>query len=203
MLHTQLLHFSDYQAADIVAFTKQLSQEEQQRAERFVRDDDRRSYIISHFELRRLLAQELGCAVDEIVFNTNDHGKPALKNFSGLHFNLSHSGDCAFIALCDQEIGVDIEHHSDKSDLLAIAKRFFTEDEYLYVCNQEDRLVSFYTIWTLKEAYVKALGRGIAYGLNNFTVVSAGLSIVESVDGWCLRQFDVVANYSAAIAYPF
>lgn len=201
MFQTQLIHFTPFSTADVAEFKAQLPEGERQRAERFVRESDQRAYIIAHFELRRLLAISLGCSLDEVNIITDEHGKPHLADQSQLFFNLSHAGDYALVVLSDEgEVGVDIERHDGKPDFLAIAKRFFTSDEYLYIEAQADQLLAFYTLWTYKEAYVKAIGRGIAYGMNNFSVVSADLQLLSEVDQWSINPVSAPSGYSAAVA---
>ncbi len=94
----------------------------------------------------------------------NEHGKPYLEN-NELYFNISHSGDYCVIVISDNEIGVDIQKLSYKPK---VAKRFYNKKEQELATNE----VEFTKIWTIKEAYVKKLGIGLSYGLENVDTTS-------------------------------
>jgi 4'-phosphopantetheinyl transferase len=180
-----------------------LSAEERGRADRFVRDQDRRAYIISHFELRRLLGEKLNVAPQDLKFSADEHGKPYLPDYcENVHFNISHSGDYCLIGISGEKIGVDIEKMSDKSDFMGISERFFARNECLYIkCRAlAERQLAFYQIWTLKEAYVKAIGKGIVYGFEKFSVVSQGAELVSGIDGFSLGLMELPPDgYIAAV----
>ncbi|WP_182186778.1 4'-phosphopantetheinyl transferase family protein [Pectinatus frisingensis] len=100
---------------------------------------------------------------------TNGYGKPYLR--SGLlYFNLSHSGEYILCAVDKNELGADIQ----KSNIchMDLAKRFLHTDEYDYLIGlpTEKQTKAFFRIWTLKESYIKALGRGIAGMLDTFAI---------------------------------
>eukprot|EP01047_Picozoa_sp_COSAG01_P000710 COSAG01_NODE_14_length_41020_cov_40.702133_2_plen_227_part_00 len=128
---------------------------------------------LSYLYLSRAIAYHLDVDISEIKFERNKYGKPFIKN-NLIYFNLSH---CAkHIAFCLSfmgPVGIDIENISRSIDFLKLAKRYFHTSEFTYLSSLpsiEDLHREFYLIWTQKEAYVKAIGRGISYGLNNFTV---------------------------------
>ena len=106
----------------------------------------------------------------DINFVTNKYGKPMLSNESELHFNISHSGSWVSCALHYSPIGIDIEQ------LLTIdihfCKRFFTTEEYNALINEseKEREKYFYKLWTLKESYIKAEGKGLSIPLNSFNI---------------------------------
>lgn len=86
-----------------------------------------------------------------------------------LEFSVSHSGDYVALILaddCDTEVGIDIEEHQEQNKIEQIAKRFFTEEEYGAI----DSVNRFYMYWTLKESFLKAIGRGLSYPMNQFSV---------------------------------
>jgi 4'-phosphopantetheinyl transferase len=86
-----------------------------------------------------------------------------------LHFNVTHSGDLGLVALCTQSpVGVDLEITRNRPDVVEAGIRFFaaTEKKILRAAKSAERLGTFYTIWTRKEAVLKASGQGITSGLN-------------------------------------
>ena len=103
----------------------------------------------------------------------HEHGKPYLTAAPDVHFSLSHSGTWVVCAVSDHPVGVDIQQcRSFKPN---IADRFFHPDEvqYLSALPSAERESAFYTLWTLKESYVKADGRGLRL-LRQFCVNIAG-----------------------------
>ncbi|HKG53037.1 MAG TPA: 4'-phosphopantetheinyl transferase superfamily protein, partial [Anaerolineales bacterium] len=109
-------------------------------------------------------------------FYYNQYGKPFLApEFSSylLNFNLSHSGSMALYAITrNMEIGVDIECIQSDFEYEEIAQRFFSVNEVavLRTIPTEKKLEAFYNCWTRKEAYIKALGKGLSLPLDSFEV---------------------------------
>lgn len=100
-----------------------------------------------------------------------EKGKPYFLYNENLHFSISHTKSHIAIALHDKEIGIDIEN--TRKCNLSLAKRFFHSEEYNYLSSltQEEQDEAFTKIWTLKEAFVKCTGEGIAGGFNKFSVI--------------------------------
>lgn len=100
-----------------------------------------------------------------------EKGKPYFLYNENLHFSISHTKLHIAIALHDKEIGIDIEN--TRKCNLNLAKRYFHQEEYIYLSSlpKEDQDEAFTRIWTLKEAYVKCTGEGIAGGFNKFSVI--------------------------------
>lgn len=144
-----------------------LSMEENQRADRFLQDLHRNRYLISHLNLRRILAQYLRTPPRELQFETSEFGKPSLplsQNRVGVNFNLSHSNERMLLGVIrDAAIGVDIEEIRPESATLDIAARFFTEreNEQLRSLSGAEQVEAFFNCWTRKEAYLKAIGLGL------------------------------------------
>lgn len=120
--------------------------------------------------LLRLLAGYLHCPAEQVQLHHGEHGKPMLDATCGLHFNWSHSGDQALIAVARDLplLGVDVECRERRTlDVLALAKRFFAPAEYASLANlsPEMQMHAFRHLWSLKEAVLKAHGRGMGYGL--------------------------------------
>lgn len=84
--------------------------------------------------------------------------------------NLSHSGEYAVCAVCDTDVGVDIERV--KTADIKLARRFFTAEECDFVENAASADDAFSDIWVRKESFVKAVGKGLAIPLSSFSVLS-------------------------------
>ena len=118
--------------------------------------------------LRSLLAAYLDVEADSLRIERNAAGKPYLAD-AALHFNLSHSGDALLIGLSrTQPLGVDVEESPRPRPYLELARRYFTDAETSALAAlPADRLVpAFLNLWSAKEAVLKAIGRGIAFGLD-------------------------------------
>jgi phosphopantetheinyl transferase len=109
--------------------------------------------------------------VQALQLSSNNHGKPRLESARGLHFSVAHTQGALLCAVTlDGDVGVDIELRNrvdDKpsSSVERLAQRYFSADEHAALCALPDdasKRARFVELWTLKEAYVKALGRGIA-----------------------------------------
>src|SRR5512139_3797885 len=127
--------------------------------------------------LRRLLPRYLGTRADAVELADGTHGRPELAGLrrNELRFNWSHSGDRALVAIARSvQPGIDLEHCARRGarDVLALAHRFFApqEAQALAALTAEERPSAFLQLWTVKEAVLKAQGRGLAYGLHRVVV---------------------------------
>lgn len=203
----------DQSFADVFDAHTLLSGDEQGRAQRFLKDVDRRRYIIGRAGLRRILATYLGIEPRAIRFGYNNWGKPELEltDRSRLHFNLSHSAGEAMLAVsAHAEVGIDIEEIRPLQE--DIAKHFFSgfECAVLAALPAGERLAGFYRCWTRKEAFVKAHGAGLSVPLDSFDVsleAVEGQHLLERLDrdigrlsDWALLNLDVVGGFCGALA---
>lgn len=133
--------------------------------------DDKQRSLIGDLIVQIFYAKELNLKPFEIEFDHNEHGKPYLKDYPKAHFNISHSGNYVVVAFSDCAVGIDIE--KNKGNRLKVAKRFFTKEEIddLYAFSEVEKQIDyFYQLWTLKESYVKAIGKGISMSLSSFSL---------------------------------
>ena len=190
-----------------------LSPEEQERAGQLRQLPDRERYITGRAALRYLSGQYLQCNGKLLQVATHDHGKPYWQDYHRqLTFNHSHSGEWVVLAFtAGQAVGIDIQKRRDNHDMLAIARKMFHSDEVqvLEEAQEEDRLALFHTIWTRKEAVVKAIGSGIYSGTNRFSVLPLEQEGWQSVqqDGWheqadkiVVQSFSVDDDHIGALA---
>lgn len=166
----------DLSDAELAPLGEHLSPDEAARASRFVFDVHRRRFVAGRGALREILGRGLGVAPARVCFEYGPQGKPRLggpEAGSGLQFNVSHSAGLALVAVTSRrEIGVDVEEVRDVPDAVPIAARCFSKEEnraFLSVPAAE-RVAVFFNAWTRKEAYLKALGDGLAHPLDAFDV---------------------------------
>jgi 4'-phosphopantetheinyl transferase len=147
-----------------------LSPEERARTDSFYFEYDRRSYLAAHAALRLLLARYTGESAESLTIQKDANGRPMLEN-SKLHINLSHSGNAVLIALSSAApVGVDVEKIRGIPDVMAIARSHFSvaEVDAIIRLPPPQRATAFLVIWTRKEAFVKAIGRGLSFPLQTF-----------------------------------
>lgn len=125
--------------------------------------------------LRALLAAYLRCHAGDVQLIESEHGRPELAaaHASPLAFNWSHSGDQAVFAIgIGAQPGIDIERLRPRPRALEIAQRYFDaqESRALEDADGEARSIAFLELWTAKEAVLKALGRGLAFGLHRLRI---------------------------------
>jgi 4'-phosphopantetheinyl transferase len=155
------------------ALGRLLAPDERERAARFRFDEHRRRYAVGRGALRTLLGAYVGERPEALRFGYGPRGKPELADFPALGFNLSNSEDLALVGvLRGREIGVDVEYMKPMPDLAQIAERFFcaAETAKLLALPEERRREAFFNCWTRKEAYLKAVGEGLAAPLDSFEV---------------------------------
>jgi len=185
---------------DVEAELGLLDDQECSRADRLRQPRHQERYILSHAELRRILAEYLGQPPESIVFCQGPQGKPFVldreteRQASPLQFNLSHSGDAALIGVSQAPVGVDVEQIRPLTDSLSMAQRFFSEKEFIFLqsLHESERAIAFLKHWVCKEAYVKATGDGLVEQLHRVVVTlgdSASWNALpqRNLDNWQLQ----------------
>ena len=162
-----------------------ISPERAQKALRYKLAADRKRSVAGGLLLRKFLGGA------EIFIDRL--GKPRAKN--GMCFNLSHSGDWAILALCEHEIGCDIERFR-QADPLRLGKTVFTEPELALIRENPDRLGVFYRLWTRKEALLKCMGEGFHRAAKSVDV--SGGVFRENGDVYDI-QTQTFADYSVSV----
>jgi 4'-phosphopantetheinyl transferase len=204
---------TDSQEWDLSQLTSILAVEEKKRADRFHFPQHRRRFIITHGLLRSILGTYLNTEPDSLRFLYDPKGKPYLEtggNTSKIQFNLSHSNEIVLIGLVlKQRIGVDVEFIRPLSNLESIAGRYFSESELSSILNKpvDQREDIFFQYWTMKEAYLKAIGKGIS-GLRKIQIPHIDISMPmsdsivnnEANQKWRLQQLQIDPCYASAFA---
>jgi 4'-phosphopantetheinyl transferase len=162
--------------------------------------------------LRSVLGAYLGIEADRVTLINGEHGRPALADGhdQSLGFNWSHSGNRALIAVGRRiNPGVDLEQLRARPRAMEIARRYFSaaEAEALAALPATARDAAFLEMWTAKEAVLKALGRGLAFGLDRLSIASAAGQLVlqrlegDDVGAWQLQRLAVDTTLVAALAW--
>lgn len=175
-VHVWLCFTDDADSPELAAdYTALLDAGERERMGRFYFDVHRRAFVIAHALVRTTLSQY--AAVDPAAwrFTAGERGKPAIEPVPGmpaLDFNLSHTdGLVACAVSAGAAVGVDVERSRQLDDLERLVERFFSPPEIaaLLALGAADRRQRFFTLWALKESYIKARGLGLAIPLDQFS----------------------------------
>ena len=148
-----------------------LSPFELERANKLKFPHDQEQFIVRHYLLRIILSKYCECHPKEIRFRYNSYKKPYidLPEFNEINFNMSSSADLIIIGLCRKtDIGIDIEKVQEIENIEQIAQENFSHQELTYFNCDSDRTAAFYNIWTRKEAFIKAIGKGFYFPLKSF-----------------------------------
>jgi len=170
-------------------FLSLVSDVKKERILRYRMYEDAQRSLLGDILARYAICKRLGIRNHDLVFGTNEYGKPILTIPGGVHFNISHSENWVVCAADNNQVGIDVE--VIKPVNINIAESFFSKYEYLALLNQpeETQLKYFYMIWTLKESYIKAEGKGLSIPLNSFTVRKEGNNINAIVDNKARELF--------------
>ncbi len=201
---------------------KLLSPEQVERGKRIIRFPEKLNYTIRSAIIRLLIGKYLDISPLTVEFVASRLGKPAICATGielGLEFNVSHSEDWLFLAFCrDNPIGVDVECVKHDFPVMEISQRFFTSSEASLVANVNEkcRTEMFFRIWVRKEAYLKALGKGLYLDLKSFETPIApqvdcvegndnsGCTCVGTLDGrWYFYDISTISGYCACLVTDF
>lgn len=189
-----------------------LDKEEKEKAHRFRFDKDYNCSIIARGVLRILLGDYLQRPPAKITFAYGASGKPEIDGDTTIKFNISHARDAIVFGFVHNDaIGVDIEFMDEKIDTMQIAKHFFSKEEIaaLHAQPENKRVEAFYNCWTRKEAFIKAVGEGLSFPLDQFVVslkpaIKAQLLETkwdqEEKKKWMLESFTPEKKYVSALA---
>lgn len=156
-----------------------LDRAEQARWNRYRYARPRHEFALCRAALRAFLCRHLDCRNDELAFETSPYGKPSATVCGArapVSFNVSHSGAHALIALADRgRIGVDVEERAPRHDPDGPIRAVFSpaEQKELAAACGAHKLDLFFTLWTMKEALIKALGVGLSLDTSGFEIPPA------------------------------
>lgn len=199
----------------VAELARLLDPDEATRAARFRFDIHRRRFTVGRGFQRHVLGAYLGRRPESLVYTHGPKDKPYLapgESPEPLFFNLSNSEELAILGITRRcEIGVDVEHLRELSDLEALAERFFSaaESRVLLPLPESQHIEAFFNCWTRKEAYLKAVGTGLSAPLDRFDVnllpgepprMLALEGDTERAARWSLHHLVPAHGYLGAIA---
>jgi len=211
ILHVDLRPNAAHEAEALAS----LDREERLRWQRFQSSVAQRRYVLCRAALRAVLCREVGCPNESLAFEAAKHGKPfALVDGqpASISFNVSHSGNHGLIAVAPRgRLGVDVEERAPRRNLDNLLEGVFSprekaELESLEGCQQ---LHAFFRFWTIKEALVKAHGKGLSMKVAELEIpeemrrgatkcIGQFAQIPET--SWCLEDIGT-KDFAAAVAH--
>lgn len=188
-----------------------LDERERARLERLRVEDKKAQFLAAQAGLRRILGDYLGVGPGEVVFEYGEHGKPSVPAAPELGFNLSHSGQLAIVGVAEStEIGVDLEWMGRDRPFLRLARRYFAPPEHEWLARVPEGGIreGFYRTWTLKEAFLKAIGTGLTVPPSSFRLrLDAAPPELETTPDesspadWTFATPSVKEGYAAALCW--
>lgn len=192
-----------------------LSQRDLSHAANIMDHETQQCFIKSRAVLLAILSRRLGADSRSIDFSYMPQGKPFLEGQNDLHFNLSHSGHYMMLAIACFPVGIDIEKISTTFSYQDVAKQVFSDEENELLSNAplKSQNRKFYSLWTRKEAYLKAIGCGFS---EDPTLISTHDYSGEVVDQrsdisdkdqdlpspWYVKTIDLKNDLAFALAVP-
>ena len=183
-----------------------VSQEKKERLLRFYRMEDTLRGLFADLLSRDMIMQKTGLNNEDISFTTNEYGKPFLKGRGDVQFNMSHSGAWVVGAIDHHPVGIDVEMVQEID--LDISRNYFSPDEHEDLMSKADmygRYDYFFTLWALKESYIKILGKGLSHPLDAFSIKFTGPEEIiikvegRRIDDIFFRQYGVDKQYKMAV----
>ncbi|WP_312654286.1 4'-phosphopantetheinyl transferase family protein [Aminipila sp.] len=185
-----------------------ISKEKSIRISRYRRWEDFQRSLLSDVLIRSMIHRNFGIPNDKLLFKTNEYGKPYLMN-SNIYYNISHSGEWVICVMNETSpVGIDIEEV--KIIDFSVAKQFMTEKEYNKFEQLDDvtKQNYFYKVWTTKESYIKADGRGMNIPLDiietNFSKNGNIQVSINALESKCyFNQFKLEKCYLITVCSAF
>ena len=193
------------------AFQNHLSDDERRRADAFVQRSDRCRFILARAVLRWALTEQLGECTAGWSITQPSRGRPKLLSLDlGVGFSISHTDGLVGVLLSsDERCGLDMEPLRRDIDVDRLSRRACSDSEikWLQSHDRSDQQIAFLRLWTLKEAYLKATGQGIAIPLKRLSFDLKGeIRLADmndpgrSFDDWHFRQWEHAGEYLVTVA---
>jgi 4'-phosphopantetheinyl transferase len=183
---------------------KYLSTQELEKLSTYYFYEDQVRFALGRYITRTQLAKYLSCSPYNIDIQYNNYGKPIIVGYKNIYFNISHSMDFVVVAFDKYPIGIDIEYNLEFDDNL-ISQVFFTINEIIYLksLSSEMKRQEFFKTWTYKEAYIKAIGKGMSAHPSSIDIMlSKNYFFNYKNYAYRIKAItDINSNYSCAICY--
>lgn len=166
-----------------------VSAEKKKKVDSYVKKEDAYRSLLGDVLIRSVICKQYKIFNQDIKYDYNKYGKPFWKGSNHFFFNISHSGDW-IVGIVDKfPVGIDIEQIQPIN--LEIISHFFSDEEVedLNAISSVGKIDYFYDLWTLKESYIKAIGKGLSIPLYSFTIKK------NKEEGFTIKQDNLDASY--------
>ncbi len=146
-------------------------------------------HSLAHSLLKDMLKGFYNIGYTEEMTEITEQGKPYLADYPDVHFNLSHSDGITACIVENQECGIDCENVREYRP--NVIKRAFSEKEQALIesAPENERDMLFFTLWTLKEAYIKAIGKGLSFPMNEAEFIIEDGKITSNIADYEFRRY--------------
>jgi 4'-phosphopantetheinyl transferase len=182
--------------------SRRLTESERQRARNIRLDRPRRAFVVGRLLLRSTVAHIAGVPSQEVGIELEPTGRPVLTGELGQYFvSIAHSGSHVLVGVAQRQVGVDVEQLRQSAPSPRLMARVCSPDELrrLEGMTDADRADAFMTVWARKEAYGKAIGRGLDIPLRSVTVGPGGSIISGGIGDWHVADIDLDPGCAAAV----
>ena len=182
--------------------SQRLTESERQRARSIRLERPLRAFVVGRLLLRSTVARIAGVPPDEVGIELEPTGRPVLTGALSHYFvSIAHSGYYVVVGIAQRQIGVDVEQLRQSAPSPRLMARVCSPEELrlLEGMTEADRAAAFMTVWARKEAYGKAIGRGLDFPLCSVTVGVGESTISGGTDEWRAADVDIDPRYAAAV----
>jgi 4'-phosphopantetheinyl transferase len=182
--------------------SRRLTESERQRARSIRLERPLRAFVVGRLLLRSTVARIAGVPPDEVGIELEPTGRPVLTGALSHYFvSIAHSGCYVVVGVAQRQIGVDVEQLRQSAPSPRLMARVCSPEELrlLEGMTDADRAAAFMTVWARKEAYGKAMGRGLDFPLRSVTVGVGESTISGGTDEWRAADVDIDPRYAAAV----
>lgn len=182
--------------------SRRLTESERQRARSIRLERPRRAFVVGRLLLRSTVARIASVPPDEVGIELEPTGRPVLAAALSHYFvSIAHSGCYVVVGVAQRRIGVDVEQLRQSAPSPQLMARVCSPEELRLLEGMTDanRAAAFMTVWARKEAYGKAIGRGLDFPLRSVTVGVGESTISGGTDGWRAADVAIAPRYAAAV----
>lgn len=194
-----IVKINDIDDLKLLQLSSTISKQKRERFIKYYHKIDKIRLVIGEILAKTIIIEQTNLLNNQIQFDINEYGKPSLLNNPSVHFNISHSNEYVCCAFSNNCIGIDVEFIND-IEYESIANTYFTKDENNYISNSANKLDTFYQLWTLKESYIKCIGKGLSIPFSSFSIDFNNLQInLKDNKEYLFKTIDFDSNYKLSI----
>lgn len=197
-------HLEDFDISIFEKVISNLPESKQKKIRKYRKKSDQYRSLIAEITVRTYFLKNLKLTAENLIFDVTPYGKPYLVGPYNHHYNVSHSGRWVTCIFDSSPVGIDVEEINQID--LEIAKQFFSraEHEELFRRTQNEQLDYFFELWTLKESYIKGIGKGLSIPLDSFWFLPSNEGYQFNIEGpqknsYFFKHYFIDPDYKLAV----